>query len=187
MTIQFFVPGQARPAGSKSAFKHPRTGKIIVTHQNPATKQWMDSVKWHAMKHVGRMCLLTDAICLKLTFLRQRPKGHYGSGRNEGKMKSSAPLHNTKVPDLTKLTRCVEDALTGIIWKDDSQVIAQRTNKRYCREDEKPGVFITVETIEQKGITDHGKEEKHKEIADGRTGRKRRTGNDNARTARLFA
>jgi Holliday junction resolvase RusA-like endonuclease len=157
--IEFFVPGQARPAGSKSAFKNPRTGQLIVTHANPKTKEWMDSVKWHAMKHVGRMCLLTDAICLKLTFLRQRPKGDYGTGRNDGVLKSSAPLHNIKVPDLTKLTRCVEDALTGIIWKDDSQVIAQRTNKRYCRGEEIPGVHILVETVATIRLPDYGKGE----------------------------
>lgn len=167
MNIQFFVPGQARPAGSKSAFKNPNTGKIIVTHANPKTKGWMDSVAWHAMKHVGAMCLLTDAVCLKLTFLRLRPGGDYGTGRNEGIIKASAPLHNTKIPDLTKLTRAVEDALTGIIWKDDSQVIAQRTNKRYCRGDEKPGVWILVETIEAKGLSDYGKGDKQGDLFAG--------------------
>lgn len=160
MKIKFFVPGQARPAGSKSAFNNPKTGQLIVTHANAKTKDWMDSVKWHAMNHVGRMCLLTDAICLKLTFLRQRANGDYGTGRNAGCLKASAPLHNTKVPDLTKLTRCVEDALTGIIWKDDSQVIAQRTNKRYCRGKEIPGVHILVETVETKGVCDYGKDDK---------------------------
>ncbi|HUV65254.1 MAG TPA: RusA family crossover junction endodeoxyribonuclease [Sedimentisphaerales bacterium] len=159
-SIQFFVPGQARPAGSKRAFHHKATGKLIITAANPKQKEWMDSVKWHAIKHVGRMVLLSDAVCLKLTFLRQRPNGDYGTGGNAGVLKASAPLHNIKVPDLTKLTRCVEDALTGIIWKDDSQVIGQRTNKRYARGDEIPGVEILVETVETKGVPDYGKEEK---------------------------
>jgi len=160
MNISFFVPGQARPAGSKSAFRNKATGQLIITHANPKTKDWMDSVKWHAMKHVGRMVLLTDAMCLKLTFLRQRPGSDYGTGRNAGRLKASASLHNVKVPDLTKLTRCVEDALTGIIWKDDNQVIAQRTNKRYCRGDEIPGVHVLVETVESKRIPDYGRGQK---------------------------
>lgn len=158
--IEFFVPGQSRPAGSKSAFRDRITGQIHVTHANPKTKAWMDSVKWHALKNVGRMVLWTNPICLKLTFLRQRPGGHYGTGGNAGVLKGSAPLHNTKVPDLTKLTRAVEDALTGVIWKDDSQVIAQRTNKRYCRGKEIPGVHITVEPIGTKGVTDYGRQDK---------------------------
>ena len=158
MTISFFVPGVAKPGGSKKGFVNRKTGRVIITHDNPATKTWMDTVAWHAMKHVGRMGLLSDAICLKLTFLFQRPGGDYGTGRNAGVLKQSAPLHDTKKRhDLTKLTRSTEDALTGIIWKDDSQVIGQRTNKRYCRGDEIPGVHIRVETVESKGVTDYVK------------------------------
>ena len=148
MRIEFFVPGQARPAGSKSAFKHKQTGKIIVTHANPATKQWMDSVKWFAMKEVNRMIPTNEPVCLKLIFLKDRPKTHFGSGRNEGVLRSSAPSHFTNTPDLTKLTRAVEDGLTGIVWKDDCQVIAQATIKRYCRGDEKPGVQVIVESVD---------------------------------------
>lgn len=148
MRIEFFVPGMARPAGSKSAFKHPQTGKIIVTHANAKTKDWMDSVKWFAIEHTNRMVPVIEAVRLTLTFLKPRPQNHYGSGRNAGVLKSSAPQYATTVPDLTKLTRAVEDALTGIVWRDDAQVVKQVTDKRYCRGDEKPGVQITIETLD---------------------------------------
>ena len=145
ITISFFVPGTARTAGSKNAFKHPHTGKIIITHASTKTKDWMDSVKWFAMKKYGeRAVLLIGAIKLELLFLSDRPKGHYGSGRNAGCLKSSAPLNKLTKPDLTKLTRAVEDALTGIIWKDDAQVVQQETEKRYCWGEERPGVLITI-------------------------------------------
>ncbi|MBN2312347.1 MAG: RusA family crossover junction endodeoxyribonuclease [Sedimentisphaerales bacterium] len=158
MRLEFFIPGQARPAGSKSAYKNKKTSQIIVTHANPATKQWMDSVRFFALKAAQRMVPTTEAVCLKLIFLKDRPKGHFGSGRNTGMIRSSAPAHFTTVPDLTKLTRAVEDGLTGIVWKDDSQVIAQETLKRYCRADEKPGVQIIIETVNGlKGFYD-GKE-----------------------------
>ena len=155
MRIQFFVPGQARPAGSKSAFKNPKTGHVIVTHANPATKQWMDTVRFFALKMANRMIPTKEPILLKLIFLRERPTGHYGSGRNAGVLKLSAPSHFTTMPDLTKLIRAVEDSLTGIIFKDDSQVIMQSTMKRYCRGEEKPGVQIIIETINAtKGVYD---------------------------------
>lgn len=154
MHIEFFVPGIARPAGSKGAFKHKNTGKIIVTHANPKTKVWMDSVKWFAMKEADRMVLLTEAVRLELLFLSDRPKNHYGTGRNAGIIKSSSPEHKTTMPDLTKTLRAVEDALTGIIWKDDSQVIQQQTEKRYCRGEEKPGVLITITKPILKGFND---------------------------------
>lgn len=147
MRLEFFVPGQARPAGSKGAFKHPHTGKIIVTHANPATKVWMDTVRFFGMKAANRMIPTREPIRLNLIFLRERPQSHYGSGRNAGVLKASSPRCFTRTPDLTKLTRAVEDALTGIIWKDDSQVIIQATMKRYNRDNEIPGVQIIIETV----------------------------------------
>jgi Holliday junction resolvase RusA-like endonuclease len=158
MRIEFFVPGQSRPAGSKGAFNHPKTGKIIVTHANKKTKGWMDSVKWFAMQETNSMVPLTEAVCLTLLFLRDRPKSHYGSGRNADRLKSSAPIYCTTVPDLTKLTRAVEDALTGIVWKDDSQVVRQDTDKRYCAGTEKAGVNIIIETMDELGELDYGTE-----------------------------
>ena len=148
MNIEFFVPGEAKTAGSKRAFKHKTTGKVIVTHDNPKTKTWMDSVKWFAMKQLGSMCLITGPVSLSLVFYRERPKGHFGTGGNTGTVKESAPeLPGTK-PDSLKLGRAVEDALTGIIYKDDSQVCHHDIRKVYCCGDEKPGVKISIKVIE---------------------------------------
>lgn len=152
--IEFFVPGTARTAGSKSAFKDKKTGKIHVTHAGKHSKAWMDSVKWFAMKATNRMVLLDEPLVLGLIFLRDRPKGHYGSGRNEGVLKDSSPTFPTSKPDLTKLTRAVEDALTGIVWKDDSRVVKHDTVKLYCGPDEKPGVLIKVLTLHEKENAD---------------------------------
>lgn len=162
MRLEFFVAGMAKPAGSKSAFRHPQTGRIIVTHANAKTKDWMDSVRWFAMQVTNRMVPWTEPVRLSVVFLKHRPQNHYGSGRNEGTLKSSAPEHDTTVPDLTKLTRAVEDALTGIVWKDDKQVVEQHTNKRYCRGDEKPGAQILIETLDERKEVHYGKEESHK-------------------------
>lgn len=149
--IKFFVPGRAASAGSKRAFK-TKDGKVVIAPASKFTKPWMDSVKWFAMKKVGSMCLLEGPLILTITFLLSRPKNHYGTGRNAGKLKLSAPPYPMVMPDLTKLVRAVEDALTGIIWKDDKQVVEQHTRKRYR---DKPGAEILIETLEAKdGTTD---------------------------------
>jgi Holliday junction resolvase RusA-like endonuclease len=150
MKIAFFVPGEAKTAGSKNAFLNKKIGKINVTHANPKTKVWMDTVKYFAFKEVGKMCLLTEAISLMLIFYRDRPKGHFNS---KGILKESAPKYPTPKPDVTKLCRAVEDALTGIIWHDDSQVCEQYNKKLYVTNQDlpysnKPGVQITIETME---------------------------------------
>ena len=47
----------------------------------------------------------------------------------------------------TKLIRAVEDALTGIVWRDDAQVAVQKVAKVYG--DEPQGAVITIEEIEE--------------------------------------
>ena len=68
-------------------------------------------------------------IKLFIIFQLRRPKAHYTT---KGAVKSSAPPHPTVKPDLTKLLRAVEDALTGVVWRDDSQIIHQAVSKEYA-------------------------------------------------------
>ena len=145
--IKFFVPSIARTAGSKSAFRDKR-GKVHLTHAGKYSKAWMDSVKWFALKEYGeRTVLLICPVKLTLRFFMGRAQGHFRTGRRAGELKESAPAYHTKKPDLTKLTRAVEDALTGIVWKDDSQVVEQDTKKVYCKPEDKVGVYITITKI----------------------------------------
>jgi Holliday junction resolvase RusA-like endonuclease len=63
------------------------------------------------------------------------------------------PFHVT-APDLSKLCRAAEDALTAAkVWRDDSQVCYYTALKKvYCNEDpealEVPGVLIIVSELE---------------------------------------
>jgi Holliday junction resolvase RusA-like endonuclease len=148
MEYEFFVPGEAKTAGSKKAFINPKTHKIIVTHDNPKTKDWMDSVKWFIMKNIGRPCLLEGPVELILVFYRIRPASHFGSDRNAKVLKPLAPRLPISKPDSLKLGRAIEDAMTGIIYKDDSQVCHHNIWKVYCSGDEVPGVKIIVREIE---------------------------------------
>lgn len=52
----------------------------------------------------------------------------------------------TRPPDLDKLTRAVLDALTGIVWDDDAQVVALAVTKRRSAT---PGLMVTVTPVEE--------------------------------------
>ena len=143
--ISFFVPGTAIPKGSAKAFivKTKATGKLraIVTQDNGAKQ-----TPWASM--IG--CVAQDLfptpiagpVMISVAFRMPRLKGHFGSGKNAGVVKSTAPVYHTAKPDLDKLLRCVKDALTGIAWNDDSQVaVVAHLSKRYG---DKPGAFIKV-------------------------------------------
>jgi Holliday junction resolvase RusA-like endonuclease len=139
--ISFFVPGVPKPAGSKKAFYNQKTGRAMITDDSGQPgKDWRSDVKTFAWRHRPES-LLTGPVVMNLTFYFARPKGHFGTGRNSHLLKNSAPKHHIIKPDTTKVTRAVEDALTGVIWKDDSQVVDQHIKKRYA---ETPGVHVEI-------------------------------------------
>lgn len=86
----------------------------------------------------------SGAIFVKLDFYLPRPQGHYGTGRNAETLKPSAPLVPTTKPDLDKLVRACLDAMTGMAFRDDSQVAALLARKWYA-DDRPPGVHIEIE------------------------------------------
>ena len=43
--LEFEILGLAQPAGSKRAFRHPHTGRPILTDANPKSKPWQAEVR----------------------------------------------------------------------------------------------------------------------------------------------
>lgn len=70
-------------------------------------------------------------VVVGLTFTVTRPQSHYGSGRNAHVLKPSAPDYPTGRPDLSNLIKLVEDALTGVAWVDDDQVVMLRNPRKF--------------------------------------------------------
>ena len=85
-------------------------------------------------------------VIVHLTFELPRPANHYGTGRNKGVLKVSAPAHVTTMPDLDKLVRGICDALTDAgVWKDDAQVVNVVAAKRYATS--QPRAVIRVQEV----------------------------------------
>jgi len=126
MTLRFIVYGQAEPAGSKRSVGHRR-----IIDANPKAADWKRQVAQVVGHAFDGNRLLEGPLRLQLVFYRPRPANHYGTGRNQGQVKTSAPWYPITRPDAGKLARGVEDALTGIIWADDSQIVDERLFKLY--------------------------------------------------------
>ena len=62
--------------------------------------------------------LFDEAVSVNILFYLQAPK------------KPKSTQHITK-PDLDKLIRCAKDALTGIVWHDDAQVVQMAPAGKY--------------------------------------------------------
>jgi len=136
----FFVPGTPLTKGSWKGVLNKQTMKIRF---KPQTKEptWAATVKvFAAQAHEGAPWECPCRAFLSFSF--SRPKVHFGKGRNAGVLKPSAPLLHAQMPDIDKLTRSVLDAMTKIVYKDDSQIIRVDACKDWCYEG--PGVQIEV-------------------------------------------
>lgn len=138
--IDLFIPGIAKPAGSKRGFLNRHTGRVAVVDACAKSKDWKTDVKAGAMAAYDGE-LLTGPLRLDVRFVMQRPKSHR---RSNGELKPNAPLYHTSKPDATKLLRAVEDALTGVVWCDDAQIAIQHVTKVYG---DRPGASLSVSLV----------------------------------------
>jgi Holliday junction resolvase RusA-like endonuclease len=141
--ITFFVAGIAKPAGSKRGFYIPKLNRVVITDANKNSKDWKTDVK-HGAQRAYAGPLLECPLDVSFEFFVSRPKCHFGSGKNASNLKASAPNWPKSKPDLLKLARGVEDAMSGIIYKDDAQIVVENLYKSFTDEGRKPGVRITI-------------------------------------------
>jgi Holliday junction resolvase RusA-like endonuclease len=122
--MHIIVYGEPVAKGSMKGFN--AGGRVILTNDNVKTKDWQTLVAWTA----GQKCREVTGGPVSLLISFYLPKGKT--------VKRDLP---TTKPDIDKLLRCVLDALTGIVYKDDGQVVGVLCFKRY---DDRPRVEITV-------------------------------------------
>ncbi len=119
--MEFEVLGRPQPQGSIRAFMVG--GKPRLTSDNAKMKPWR--------QQVGQMALSTRPtesvwagehipVCVRYEFYFAKPKS----------AKKSRTLPCVK-PDIDKICRATNDALTGIIWHDDAQIVELTAMKQY--------------------------------------------------------
>lgn len=146
--IVLSIIGEPKPGGSKRHFINPKTNKVVITDDCAKNKQWRKQVEVQSLP-VCRQGFYAAGIPLEATciFYVERPQGHF---KKDGSLKPNAPEFPTVRPDATKLFRSTEDALTGVAWSDDAQVVRQIVEKRYCWEGRKsPGADIWIRRLDK--------------------------------------
>jgi len=124
------VLGKPVPAGSKRGF--PIRGKggkihVSVTDANAKTKPWQAQIRSEAGEQRQGQQLERGPLAAEVRFYLARPKGHFGKRG----LRPSAPEYPTVKPDATKLWRAVEDALEGVVYANDAQIVQQDIAKFY--------------------------------------------------------
>lgn len=144
-SISFTVFGKPEPQGNKTGFV--RGGKVVMVEgrrakSRKAFKDWRGNIQNQADAVIARgYSTFTPfwdcALDVRLNFFLPRPK--------------SLPkkiLHPVKKPDLDKLVRAVFDGMTGILFRDDSQIVNLRARKDYS---DTPRVEVTISVWEKEG------------------------------------
>lgn len=130
------VRGLPAPQGSK---RHVGGGRMV--EQSKAVGPWREAVRAETQRVMNGNDPLAGPVMVSAVFSLPRPKGHYGTGRNAGQVKASAPPVPSGKPDVDKLARALLDGLTmGGAWSDDAQVVELATMKRYGQ----PGCQVSI-------------------------------------------
>lgn len=159
MGLDIVVRGRPAPQGSKrgvASFKGKGAQREIAgirqIEMSPHVKPWREDVKSaaeQAIADTGHVRYL-GAVRVRMVFTTDRP----------GTVSRRKRPWPSVMPDLSKLVRSTEDALTAAgVWKDDALVVEIVTLKVYAGEHPEaldvPGVRIRVEAMtESEGESD---------------------------------
>lgn len=141
VSVQFRVIGKPAPAGSKRGFVVG--GRVVLTDASKKTKPWQALVQSVALEAMGDTPPLEGPISVIFEFTERRPKSHFNS-KGELNAEGQRKPFPTKAPDLLKLARGVEDALSGVCYRDDSQIVYEWLYKRYGEID---GVYVYIKEV----------------------------------------
>lgn len=141
MALVFTVFGVAQAKGNMRAFMKRGMKFPILTDSNRNAKSWSQLVAEGANRALGELPahergVLQEGVRLSVIFALPRPKKYQRRGLN---------VAHLTAPDLDKLLRAVLDALTHVVWRDDSQVVELLAVKQYADVDDAPHVRIRVE------------------------------------------
>lgn len=138
--------GKPEGKGRGRVFVHNKTGRVTVA--TPAnTRTYEAQLRYAAtVAMCGRRPTelpVAVTMTVRFPFLSSWSKRDLAAAQSE-------TMRPTKKPDADNTLKLC-DALNGIVWKDDAQVVEAHVTKVYS---ERPGLCIVVETIEPPALPD---------------------------------
>ena len=138
--MTFTVFGIAQTKGSTRAFVPKGWTRPIITNSNRNAKAWEALIAQAAgeelLKHGRRGVLFVGPMRVCAVFHLPRPKA----------LPRTKDVAHTKAPDVDKLARCL-DALSGVVFRDDAQIVELDVRKCYAALGESPRAEITIEPL----------------------------------------
>ena len=137
MPIHFTVEGAPK---AKARHRSYINDGRINTYTPMTTSAWEQYIKLVAGPHAPRN-LFEGPISLQCIFYMPIPKSWSKKKQHQASIHSIQP---TVKPDVDNMLKLVKDALNGVIWKDDKQVVHVNARKLYSQD---PRTEIFIEEI----------------------------------------
>lgn len=138
-TIAFQVYGEPVAQGRPRAGKNKTTGDVVM--YDPAkSKNYKNYVAFIASQHRPKF-LIESAITLSVKVYRPIPASWSKADKENARSGIKRP---TSKPDLSNYIKGVEDAIEGILLKNDSQVVDYGDSGKWYSENPRIEVGVTV-------------------------------------------
>lgn len=133
--IQITIPGQPQGKGRARAFV--RNGS--VGHYTPAkTRSYEGVITTLAMEAMQGRAPSQRPIRMEMVCLFEVPQS-WPQWKREAALRGE--IVPTVKPDRDNVEKAVKDALNGVVWRDDCQIVADAKSSSYS---ETPAVIVTV-------------------------------------------
>ena len=136
--IEFTVPGEPKGKGRP---RFSRVGKFTKTYTDVKTKMYEEKIASAARLQMYPNEPLETPLSITLIF-------HIGVPKSYSKKRTTDCLTGkewpTKKPDVDNIAKAFLDAMNGIAYKDDVQVIRLHAYKKYSID---PHVHITIHEV----------------------------------------
>lgn len=123
------INGLIQPKGRP---RFARRGAYVKTYTPKATKDSEEYIRAEYLRQTRQKQPLEGAVNVCIEFHYAPPKGTSKTQTVEMLM---GKIHRTKKPDIDNLEKTILDALNGVAWVDDKQIIELHAIKKYDSQD----------------------------------------------------
>ena len=138
-TIRFTVPGQPVGKGRPRAFRMGKGVRMFTPEKTVSYESLVATAAHGAMRGHPPV---EGAVAVDLDIRLMVPMSWSAKKRAQA---LEGQIHPTKKPDADNVTKAIFDAMNGIVWGDDVQVVRLSLRKRYGAT---PGVTVAVRGVE---------------------------------------
>ena len=135
LVLVYSVYGE--PVG-KGRPRFARRGNFVSTYSPQKTKTYEDEIRMMAKAAMGASEALETPVTVAIYIRVGIPKSFSKQKRKDALANIERP---TKKPDIDNIAKCFLDAMNGIVYLDDKQVVSLHITKEYA---ETPAVDIMV-------------------------------------------